>query len=46
MAVALSFVIFAVRNGKSASIKSDESRLSFTRDAKHDHEMLAEVSPF
>lgn len=46
MTVASSSVISAVRNGKSASIKSDESRLGFTRDAKHDKEVLAEVSPF
>lgn len=43
MTVALSSVISAVRNGKSASIKSDESRLSFTLDAKHAKDVLVEV---
>jgi hypothetical protein len=46
MAVASSSVISAARNGKSASIKSDEFRLSFTRDAKHDKEVLDEIPPF
>ena len=46
MIVASSSVISAVRNGKSASLKSDESSLGFIRYAKHDKEALAEVSPF
>lgn len=46
MAVALSSVISAVGNGKSASINSDESHLSDTRDAKHDKEVLHEVPSF
>lgn len=45
MAVASNSVISAVGNGKSANIKSDESRISYTRDAKQDKEVLDEVPP-